>query len=229
MTGFQIKIIATITMVIDHIGLFFFPQYEILRIIGRLAFPLFAWLIANGAYHTHNIKKYLLRLFFLAVISQIPFTLTNQKIGSPLFYLNVVFTLFFGLLAIHLINKTRNKFLWIIVTLSCAGIADIIHSDYGAAGVFSIIAFYIFFNNKIYTFISQTIILFIIPLIIFFCEEYSRASYSLLYLDSKIEAYGLISLIFIILYKNKKETKANYLFYIFYPLQYMIIFLLKLF
>lgn len=228
MTTFQIKILAVTTMVIDHIGLFFFPQYTILRIIGRLAFPLFAWLIANGAYHTHNIKKYLSRLFFLAVISQIPFTLANQQISSPLFYLNVVFTLFFGLLAIYLLNKNKNKFFWFIAISSCAGIADLIHSDYGAMGVLSIVAFYIFFSNKLYTVVSQSIIIFILPYTIYFLEAYYKIHISNLYTDSKMEMYGLVSLIFIILYKNKESIKAKYLFYIFYPLQYVMIFILKL-
>ncbi len=228
MISFHIKMIAIITMIIDHIGLFFFPQYEILRIIGRLAFPLFAWLIANGAYYTHDIKKYLSRLFFLAVISQVPFTLANQQIGSPLLYLNVVFTLFLGLLSIYLINKTKNKFLWTMIIISCAGIADFIHSDYGAAGVFSIVAFYFFFKRKTLIVISQTIILFILPIIINLIEIRNKESFSSLYLNSRLEVFGLISLIFILLYKNKKEAKSKYLFYIFYPLQYIIIYLLKL-
>src|SRR5207244_4281126 len=96
----QIKILAIICMIIDHVGLFFFPEYTLFRIVGRIAFPLFAWLIANGAHFTRNIRAYLTRLFALAVISQLPFTLANQQIGAPLLYLNVVFTLSLGLLAI---------------------------------------------------------------------------------------------------------------------------------
>ena len=83
MTVFHLKIIAILTMTIDHVGFFFFPDIEVLRIIGRLSFPLFAWLIANGAYHTKNMHAYLVRLFIFALISQVPFSLAFRLI-SPL-------------------------------------------------------------------------------------------------------------------------------------------------
>src|SRR5205085_4973530 len=97
MTTFQIKLIAIIAMVIDHIGLFFFPHILLLRIIGRLAFPLFAWLIANGAHHSKNPTKYLTRLFLFALLAQIPFILINRLIDPSFWELNVLFTLFLGL------------------------------------------------------------------------------------------------------------------------------------
>src|SRR5882724_7582394 len=99
MTAFTIKIIAIITMIIDHIGLFFFPTVPELRLIGRLSFPLFAWLIANGAYHTHNIRLYLKRLVICAIVSQVPFIMVNKHLDSDIWLLNVVFTLSIGLVA----------------------------------------------------------------------------------------------------------------------------------
>ncbi len=228
MSTFQIKILAILTMVIDHVGLFFFPQHHILRIIGRISFPLFAWMIANGAYHTNNIEQYLQRLFLLALLSQIPFTLANQIIGSPLFYLNVVFTLFLGLLAIYLIKKTNSAFLWILTTLSCGILANIIHSDYGAAGVFSVVAFYIFYKNKPMTILTQTILLFIIPAGILLAEMSQRINLSTYYMDSSSEKIGLFALLPILLYNNKEGPKMKQLFYIFYPLQYILIYLMLL-
>lgn len=210
-------------MVIDHIGLFFFPQFIALRIIGRIAFPLFAWLIANGAYHTSNLQKYLTRLFYLALISQIPFAIANHKIGSPILYFNVVFTLFFGLLAIYGIKKTENKLLWIPIIASCCFAAILLHSDYGAAGVLSVVCFYIFFNNKIMTTISQTVLLLILPLLVFVTEMQQHKDLSFIYLDSTMEKYGLIALLFIFLYSNKKGEGNKYLFYLFYPVQYILI------
>ena len=76
MTSFQIKLLAIITMVIDHVGLFFFPHLQIFHIIGRLAFPLFAWLIAKGAKYTENINHYLFRLFVFALLSQVQYIMT---------------------------------------------------------------------------------------------------------------------------------------------------------
>lgn len=224
MTSSHIKIIAVVTMVIDHIGLFFFPHLIILRYIGRIAFPLFAWLIANGAYHTHDIKKYASRILILALISQIPFTLANQRIGEPFLYLNVLFTLFLGLLAIYTIKNINNKFLWLPIALGYAEIANLLHTDYRAAGVLSIIAFYVFFKNKKLMILSQAVILFILPFIILLTEQIKKIDLSTLYMDSLIESYGLLGLFFIFLYKNKKETPTmKYFFYVFYPLQYIII------
>lgn len=228
MNLFQIKIIAIVSMVIDHIGLFFFPQYEIFRIIGRIAFPLFAWFIANGARYTHNIKTYALRLFAFALISQIPFTLANLQIGNPLWYQNVIFTLFFGLLSIIIIKNTKNKFFWILGALVCAALAGVLNSDYGAAGVFSIIAFYLFFDNMTYMFFAQSIILFVLPLFVFLTENSLHMGLSSFYPASQIEGFGLLSLFFISLYNKKRGLPTKYLFYYFYPIQYIVIFILKL-
>lgn len=228
MTTFQIKMIAVITMVIDHVGLFFFPEHEILRYIGRIAFPLFAWLIANGAYHTHDIRAYLWRLLGLAYIAQVPFALANQQIGSPALYTNVVFTLFLGLLAIMFIKKTNNKWLWFLTTFAACCLSIIFFSDYGAAGVLSVVAFYLFYNNKLLTVISQIVIIGIMPRVIYFLETYTQTPLKDLYMDSRMEIYGLISLIFILLYNNKQGLKAKYLFYIFYPLQYVVIYFINL-
>ncbi len=228
MTTFQIKIIAVVTMIIDHVGLFFFPQFELFRIIGRIAFPLFAWLIANGAYHTKDIKKYLYNIFFLSVLSQIPFTLANQQIGSPIFYSNVLFTLFLGLLAIYIIKNTSHKVLYPVIILGCAEVANLIHSDYGAVGVLSVVAFYLFLNSKVKIFISQISLLFIFPLLIIMLEINTGIRFSHLYMVSTTEVYGLVALLFIAFYKGKEGSKMKYLFYSFYPLQYICIYILKL-
>ncbi|MEJ2240562.1 MAG: TraX family protein [Candidatus Bathyarchaeota archaeon] len=74
-----LKWIAIITMTIDHIGAVLYPQLQILRIIGRISFPLFAYLLVLGMETTHNIRNYFIRLFTFAFISQIPFSLAVGK------------------------------------------------------------------------------------------------------------------------------------------------------
>jgi len=69
----MIKLIAVITMIIDHIGFVFFPEYTILRIIGRIAMPLFAFSIARGFFYTRNKGKYFTLMILFAAISQVPF------------------------------------------------------------------------------------------------------------------------------------------------------------
>lgn len=212
MTTFNIKLIAIITMVIDHIGLFFFPNIIELRMIGRLSFPLFAWLIANGAYYTHNIKKYLMRILLLAFVSQIPYTLANRHADPSFSNLNILFTLSLGLLAITVISKYKNKPLWLLSVILCAAAADMLRTDYGVFGVLSIVAFYLFFNNMKYLILSQALI-FLLPM---------------KYLFGPVESLGLFSLIFIMLYNKKEGPKTKYLFYIFYPLQYLVIYLIQI-
>ena len=218
-----IKYIAIAAMLCDHIGLFLFPDITFLRDIGRIAFPLFAWLIANGAYHTKDIRKYLSRLLLFAFISQIPFTLANQEIGSPLFYLNIFFTLFLGLLAIFGIKNNKNIITQAGIVIVCALAANIIHADYGAGGVLSIVMFYIFFKNKGLLLLSQLFVFVIAPYIMELVR-YAYTDYNILLHYMSVEWYALLALPFIFLYNNKKGKDYKYLLYVVYPLQYLIIF-----
>lgn len=216
MNAFHIKLLAILFMIIDHIGLFFFPEHLWFRIIGRLSMPLFAWLIANGARHTHNINAYLIRIFLFAFISQVPYSFANHLVDPSFSSLNVLFTLGLGLIAIFFIRKTENRQMWLLIAVICAGIAHLLHTDYGALGVLSTVCFYLFFNNFKYMVLSQ-IILFLFPYI--FLSQYRQGS---------IEPFGLFALVFIAFYNNKEGLKAKYLFYIFYPLQYVVIIFLLL-
>jgi hypothetical protein len=70
LNNFHIKLLAAIFMVIDHVGVVFFPNVLAFRMVGRLSFPLFAWLLTQGEQHTRNIERYLLRLVVLGIVSQ---------------------------------------------------------------------------------------------------------------------------------------------------------------
>ena len=90
MSVFAMKLMAVVSMVIDHIGIFLYPRfasaqtYELLRAIGRLAFPIFAFLIVNGFEKTHDVKRYLTRLLAFAVISPLRLmTLTISPFANP--------------------------------------------------------------------------------------------------------------------------------------------------
>lgn len=214
MNAYQIKWIAIITMFIDHVGLFFFPQVIWFRILGRLSFPLFAWLIANGAYYTRDITKYLVRLYFFALLSQLPFLLANKEL-NPLFSdLNVLCTLFLGLAVITIIQRTKEWKVWILFTAIGATIAQFLQTDYGGFGVVVIVGFYLFFSNFWYLVIAQ-IVIFFVPFFIF-PLSFSRI----------VEPIGLLSLIVIRFYNNKSGPSAKYLFYIIYPLQYIVFYFL---
>jgi hypothetical protein len=227
MSSFQIKVLAIILMVIDHIGLFFFPNLIILRVIGRFSFPLFAFLIANGAIYTKNINSYLKRLFIFAIISQIPFYFANNAIGLQ-WYLNILFTLFLGLFAIKIIKETKDKRIRFLAVLFSCFFAIIFKTDYQAEGVLSIILFYLFFNNLRFMALSQVLLFFLSPTIVLIFNSYSSLK-PIPILPVYFNVLGLFSLIFISFYNKKEGKKAKYLFYVFYPLQYVVLFLLKFF
>jgi TraX protein len=226
MTTFQIKLIAGLTMIIDHVGLFFFPNIYLLRIIGRISFPLFAWLIANGAYHTKNINLYLKRILILALITQPIFLLLKGQVDIA-WGLNPVFGLFLGLLAIKLIKKTKDKAIWLVITFICSFLAFVLRVDYGAYGVISIVLFYLFFNNFKYLLISQ-ITIFAIRTVFWWILLSPDNFTQIVYTTKLIQPFGLLSLIFIGLYNKNKGKSLKYFFYIFYPVQYLLIYLANL-
>lgn len=108
MTSFILKCIAMATMFVDHFGDAYFKNTTLMNLVGRIAFPIFAFQISEGYIHTKNLKKYFLRLFLFAVISQIPFYLFNS-IFKPDFTINVFGTLFLGLLSIYVYDKIVNS------------------------------------------------------------------------------------------------------------------------
>ena len=92
MSSFVLKIIAVVTMFIDHIGYAIFGKFSFFNYIGRISFPIFAFQISEGYAHTRDLKKYFLRLFVFAIISQVPFMLFHKMLSND-FTLNIFFTL----------------------------------------------------------------------------------------------------------------------------------------
>ena len=92
---FTLKMIALIAMLCDHLGHTLFPQLSILRIIGRISFPIFAYVLVEGFFYTRDVKKYLTRLGLMALLSEIPFDLMASQKVLEFGHQNVFFTLFF--------------------------------------------------------------------------------------------------------------------------------------
>ena len=119
LSGSALKLIAMAAMVIDHVALIFFynnPEYSksyvLMRTIGRISYPVFAFLIVEGYLHTRDFGRYAKRLLYFAVISEIPWQLINHD-GSH----NVLFTLLAGLFVMYMIDHwhTTNINLLILV------------------------------------------------------------------------------------------------------------------
>ena len=122
MSAFVLKIIAMVTMTCDHLSYLIFGKFSFLNLIGRIAFPIFAYQITEGYTHTSNLKRYFLRLFVFALISQAPFMLFTSLVTND-FRLNIFFTLLLGLVAITIFDrlssyKYQNKFMHFVVGLA---------------------------------------------------------------------------------------------------------------
>jgi hypothetical protein len=183
-----LKLIAIITMVIDHMGYMgIIPQehYYLSRTIGRIAFPIFAYYIALGFQRTSNLKKYISRIAGFALISQIPYSFFNPELEFHPLHLNIMFTLLIGLIALlflerlissfkefnsyHHANNLLSLLVYFILTILAVLSPEIIktgshlkginlHLDYGSYGVLLMISFYLFKNSKIATVISFILI-----------------------------------------------------------------------
>lgn len=133
-----LKIFAFVFMLIDHTGAIFFPGEFNLRVLGRIAFPLYVWCCIIGVVYTRNYWKYALRLFIGGLISQ-PFYMWG--LNHTLTELNVMFTLFFGLLALIGIREKRYfSHIWapvLILLLSC-----MLRMDYGWRGILLMLILY---------------------------------------------------------------------------------------
>lgn len=230
MNAFYIKLIAIITMVIDHVGVFLLPGVFELRMIGRLSFVLFAWLIANGAVHTKNSSLYLKRLILLSIISQIPFSLARRELIPNSLELNIFVTLSLGLAAIIILQKFKNLFIRLTGVVVMIFLAERFASgfSYGGYGVILMLIFYLFYKN-----LKKAFLLVGIATFYFYFRHVLQSGQSMEYFYnlhsiSLIQPLALLSFIFIALYNGKEGPKAKLLFYLFYPAHLLIIYLLML-
>ena len=154
-----LKNIAIITMVIDHLGMTIineaehsiFPSIGIqgpittwMRLIGRIAFVLFAFLLSEGFIYTSNRKKYVIRLGIGAVISEIPYDLVETGRPFNIWNQNIFFTLLLGFCVIWILESIRNKNIAIKVLVIILGLimSELLRCEYGVMGIGLIIAFY---------------------------------------------------------------------------------------
>ena len=210
-----------VAMLIDHIGaavltrviydtgsMDVYDVYLVLRKIGRIAFPIFCFLLVEGFVHTSNVKKYAMRLACFALLSEIPFDLAFQSKVFGWEYQNVFFTLFLGLVAMmgHRYieekiwqNKMLCTFLQIVVWAICAGIAELLHTDYAALGVLCIILLYELRERRFMQVIIGCI----------------------LFVDNRTAMFGFLLTLF---YKGARGIKLKYVFYLFYPVHLLILY-----
>lgn len=134
-----LKIIAVVTMIIDHVGGAFFPEVHIFRIIGRLAFPLFCYCMTVGLLYTHDVKKYLLRLGVFAVVSQPIYILAfqPQDFWGNITNWNIFFTLFISLVAMWGVKEKKYWLFALAFFVICWW-----NFDYSGNGIILMLIFY---------------------------------------------------------------------------------------
>lgn len=228
-SGSTLKLIAIVSMFIDHVGAVIvermllqkypfglFPRSDfltvldnVLRSIGRIAFPIFCFLLVEGFLHTKNVAKYALRLFLFALISEIPF---NLAITGKVFYKNyqnVYFTLLIGLLVMILFRMIEEKVTFSIALRLLlyggalfAGIklASFLMTDYDGFGVLCIMVLYIFRRNRTYQLLMG-------------CFAFMW------------EVPAPLAFLPISWYSGNRGLKMKYFFYAFYPLHLLVLYL----
>lgn len=215
----QLKIIAMVAMTLDHAGKELFPQIDILPIIGRLAFPIFAFMIAEGCMYTKNKRKYFLQIFFLAVGCQLVYFIAMHS-----FYQNVLITFTLAILIIFSIEnfiKKKNAIsvlpVFLSVTLAvflCFFAENYIkgfHIDYGFFGVLLPVAVY-FAKGRIMKLCALAVCL-------------CALTFSL----GSVQWYAFAVIPLLALYNGKRgKLKLKYIFYIFYPAHLAIIHILSI-
>lgn len=221
MNSFYLKLIAIITMLIDHTAAVLVPSdtlpYLIMRCIGRISFPIFVFLLVEGFYHTKNVRKYMLRMAAFALISEIPFDMAFYGKILEFKHQNVFFTLFLGLLCMYLMSEAEKRLHDHIVitnlinasiTLIIGFIAYFMKTDYDYRGIILIVAFYLFRKSKLLRGFS---LLFVSG-----------------YLLGYINIFAMAAMLPIAFYNGEKGKSIKYVFYSFYPAHLLLLAVIKM-
>ena len=215
LSGSSLKTIAIVAMLIDHIGAVLLTSspapYYIFRLIGRIAFPIFAFLLVEGYFHTKNFTKYCARLGLFALISEIPFDLAFSHTFFDPNAQNVFFTLFLGLLTVHGLETAKaacpsQTFLHPVCRIAAlglgTGLAWVFQTDYSAIGVLAITLLYSLRENRITA---------------------SLSACALLCLLTPLELSAFAAVPLIAAYHGRRGSSLKYFFYLFYPLHLLLL------
>lgn len=237
-TSFTLHLMAMIFMLCDHLWGTIVPGNDWLTCIGRISFPIFAFLLVEGYFHTKSLKKYLGRLFIFAVISEIPF---NLAMGSRVFFpihQNILWSFLISLALIHWNEKIRmTGKLWLRVIVGIAsvvlgylvGILTMV--DFYHAGILTVLAFYFFRGRKWWQYLGQFLCLWYINIELLGGFSYEIYLFGKTYFFAR-QSLALLALLPIWLYRGKQGYHSKpfqYACYAFYPLHLLILGLLKLY
>jgi len=235
LSGSTLKLMAMVIMLIDHVGATIlyrmmlergvtngipgrvladelYHVYGVMRDIGRLAFPIYCFLLIEGFEKTRSKTKYAIRLAVFALVSEIPFDLAFNNQFLEFHYQNIFFTLLIGLMGMAVIDKVEKRIGFgifsflagLFITVIAAGMGEILKTDYGAKGVLAIMLLYLFRRNKW----AQTLV----GCLAFLWETTAPLAFLLIWF-----------------YNGRRGWKLKYIFYIFYPLHLLVLYGICLF
>lgn len=238
LTSFALHIMAMVFMIFDHLwGVFATDGYLWMTCIGRLTYPIFAFMIVEGYFHTKNLKKYVLRLLIFALISEIPFNLVMSSSWIAPLHQNVLWTFLIGILLIFLNEKANKKALGVRILvfigtalLGCL-LGIITFVDYNHGGVLIILMFYVFRERKWWALLGQIVCLYFISVEVisgqFIPIELFGKTFELV-----VQSFCVLALIPIWLYQGKQgpyNKAIRYLYYGFYPAHLLLFALIRMF
>lgn len=208
-TSFELKLIAAVSMLIDHAGYILFYNDTGMRIIGRLAFPIFAFLLVEGFVRTQNIQKHMIKIFIFAIITEPIFDYALYGTFVYWGFQNVLFTFFLALLPMYIELKLRNKhsrkigYVLFIVSIIAA---EFINCDYGAFGIIIVMVFHYLYSN--------------------FKLKLAIAGAMLLLLSTGIQRMSVLAIPLLALYRGRQGVNnaiTKNMFYWFYPAHLLIL------
>lgn len=217
LTGNQLKLFALVAMTIDHIGMILFPQYPIMRVIGRFAMPIFAWMIAEGCVHSKHRLRYILMMAGFGIVSQ---AVTWAVTGS--LYMNIMITFSMSILLIYALdfaNRKKNFLSLCVMGAALAGVTYIcvfLHQDllplefavdYGICGVFLPVAIYLGKTKRDKLLLAAMVM---VPMSLY---------------TSYVQWLAFLALPILSLYNGSRgKARLKYLFYFYYPLHIAVIY-----
>lgn len=236
-SSMSLHIMAMVFMLCDHLWATIIPGNDWLTCIGRMTFPIYAFLLVEGYFHTHNLKKYVKRLFIFALLSEIPF---NLVMGSSWFYpihQNVLWTFLIAIGFIHMNEKAKAVGKQWVRVIACVGsvflafvVGLLTMVDYYHAGIWMVLVFYFFRGCKWWNYVGQFLLLYYINV-----EELSGFAYEItLFGETHFwvrQGFALLALIPIWLYRGKEGYKSKalqYVYYGFYPVHLLVLALIRM-
>ena len=224
-----LKALAMTCMLLDHMWATIVPGNFWMTCVGRLAFPLYAFQLAEGFFHTADRRRYALRLLGLALVSEIPFNLVQFSTPFFPFHQNTVFTLLLGLWAISGLDRARQErtprriVLGLLTLAAACLLGGIGFVDYGVMGVLTVVLFYLLRDFPLAR-LAQLAAMVLLNIVFF-----KGQTIPLLGFDFPIQGFAVLALVPIWLYSGKKGfggkgfQRAAYLFY---PVHLLVLYLL---